>query len=351
MMGYFSAHLPGTAGVLKAAPEDFLVEEIPAYPPSGEGTHLFLTVEKRGITTQEMVRRIGRDLGISPSDIGIAGQKDRQAVARQVISVPIVGKEFQRASNLKLDGITVLSAARHPHKLRTGHLRGNRFTITLRGVTEGAEARARTVLDFLVATWLPNRFGAQRFGMHGDNAGEGRKVLRGELHVEDRFRRRFLISAYQSQLFNRYLDLRTDEGLLDRVMVGDLMQKVDTGGIFECQPTDLTSAQARFELRKIVPTGPMFGYTMMAPSLGTAAALREQRILDEAELDPAVFGQFGRLAEGTRRPLLVRIEEAAVRQEGDALVLQFALPSGSYATVLLDEIMKPSEPLKHAADG
>src|SRR5579871_2706696 len=68
---YLTAQLPGTGGLIKAVPEDFVVEELPAYAPSGEGQHLFLTVEKRGITTREMVLRIARELGVDPDDVGV----------------------------------------------------------------------------------------------------------------------------------------------------------------------------------------------------------------------------------------------------------------------------------------
>ncbi len=348
-MPFLTAHLPGVGGLLKAAPEDFIVEEIPAYTPSGEGHHLFLTVEKRGITTQEIVRRVARELGVDPDDVGVAGQKDKQAVARQVISVPAT--EPTRAANLKLEGVEVLSAARHQHKLRTGHLRGNRFTIVVRGVGDDAEARARAILDHLGASWLPNRFGQQRFGMYGDNAAEGKKILRGEAQVEDRFRRRFLISAYQALLFNRYLEQRMAEGLLHRAMIGDLMQKTDTGGIFPVEAQELAYTQVRLDMRHVVPTGPVFGYTMMAPPADSPAAQREAQLLAEEQIDPAVFGQLGKLAAGTRRPLLARVTGTSARQAGDQLTLSFALPSGSYATVLLEEVMKPGEPLKHPGDG
>lgn len=346
---YLTQDLPGTGGLLKAMPEDFVVEEIPAYPPSGEGTHLFLSVEKVGITTQEMVRRIARELGVSPDDVGVAGQKDRQAVARQVVSVP--AGDVRKAANLVLDGLRVLSAARHQNKLRTGHLRGNRFIITLRGVSDDAEARARAVLERLGWSWLPNRFGPQRFGKHGDNAEQGAEVLRGTRHEYDRFRRRFLISAFQSRLFNQYLDGRMDEGLLHRIVDGDVMQRWETGGVFASISNDLAFNQSRLEMRQIVPTGPMFGHKMFQPVPGSPSAAREQALLAGSGVDPAVFDQFGKLAMGTRRPLIVRVEGMSARQSGDSLTVSFSLPSGSYATVLLDEVMKPEAPTEHPGDG
>lgn len=350
-MSYLTANLPGTGGLIKAAPEDFLVEEIPAYPPSGEGQHIFLTLEKRGISTQDMVLRVARALGIPASDIGTAGQKDKMAVARQVISVPAQGVDLAAIANLKLEGVEVLSAARHQNKLRTGHLRGNRFTIVIRGVCADAEARARAILDVLVVAWLPNRFGAQRFGRRGDNADQGRELLEGRRRIDDRFHKRLFLSAYQSKLFNRYLELRMQDGLLHHVVEGEVLQRTGTGGLFVCTPQDMLYAQSRLEMRQIVPTGPIFGHSMFPPAEGSPAARREQQILDEESFDPTHFARFGRLAEGTRRALLVRVDGTSVRQADDTLTVSFALPAGSYATVLLEEIMKPGAPLTLPGDG
>jgi tRNA pseudouridine13 synthase len=332
--------LPGTGGLLKTVPEDFIVEEIPAYPPSGEGDHLFLTVEKRGISTQEMVRRIARAASVPPTAIGVAGQKDQQAITRQIVSVPLDGKDPLPLANLALEGARVLNAARHRHKLRTGHLRGNRFHVVVRGVVEDALPRARAILDRLGAAWMPNYFGSQRFGKGDVNVDDGRALVLGKRAVHDRFQRRFLVSAFQAALFNRYLAERVAEGLLGFVIVGEVLSRATTSGLFRCASDELLLNQARLEQREIVPTGPMFGSRMFAPTEGSAAAAREQKLLDDEGLDAAAFERLGRIAEGTRRPLLARIDSPTVEQQADRLILSFALPPGSYATVLLDEIMK-----------
>ena len=41
-----TADLPGLGGRIKVVPEDFEVEEIPAYQPSGSGDFLYLWIEK-----------------------------------------------------------------------------------------------------------------------------------------------------------------------------------------------------------------------------------------------------------------------------------------------------------------
>ena len=329
--------LPGTGGLLKAEPEDFVVEELPAYPPSGDGAHTFLLIEKRALTTDEALQRLCAALGVARDEAGAAGAKDRQAIARQWVSLP--GVEPPRALALTLDGVRVLEAQRHGHKLRTGHLRGNRFLITLRGATDGVE-RARAVLGAL-ERGVPNYFGQQRFGARGDNAQAGRALLDGKgPPVRSRGQRRLLVSALQSSLFNRYLEQRIADGLLHSALAGDVMKKTDTGGLFTVE--DVADAQGRLSAGALVVTGPMFGHKMMAPPAGTPSAAREEAVLVEAGLQPQSFARAGALAEGTRRPLVVPVAEASVEPgaQPSTVVLRFVLPPGAYATVVLDEIMK-----------
>ncbi|MBV8755736.1 MAG: tRNA pseudouridine(13) synthase TruD, partial [Deltaproteobacteria bacterium] len=85
---HLTADLPGTCGVLRAQAEDFVVDEVPAYPPSGTGDHVFARIEKRGLNTAQAVQRIARALGVGERDVGVAGMKDRHAVTRQWISLP-----------------------------------------------------------------------------------------------------------------------------------------------------------------------------------------------------------------------------------------------------------------------
>ncbi|HZS38169.1 MAG TPA: tRNA pseudouridine(13) synthase TruD [Polyangia bacterium] len=334
-----TASLPGTGGLLKSVPDDFVVEELPAYPPSGDGTHTFLWIEKRALTTDEAMQRVAAALGADAREGGAAGMKDRQAVTRQWISLPNVDPD--RARGLTLDGVRVLEAARHPHKLRTGHLRGNRFVVTLRGTTDGVE-RARAILDALAQRGLANYFGAQRFGARGDNARLGRAILDGKPGPRSRSQRRLVVSAYQSELFNRYLDRRIADDLLAIAVEGDVLKKTDTGGLFTADAAALADAQARLDAGALAVTGPMFGHKMMSPPPGSPSRAREDALLAEEGLDARAFAKAGALAEGTRRPLTVPVGDAAVRaaDEPSAIVLSFVLPPGAYATVLLAEVTK-----------
>ncbi|HEV8321300.1 MAG TPA: tRNA pseudouridine(13) synthase TruD [Myxococcota bacterium] len=340
--------LPGTGGTLKDEPDDFIVEEVPAYEPNGAGDHLWLWVEKRDVEASALLDRLAAALGVRHTELGAAGRKDRRAVTRQWVSAPLArGRAAPEAEAIDAGpGVRVLRVARHANKLRTGHLRGNRFIVRIRDVESGADValqRARAKLQLLEARGLPNGYGEQRFGGGAAQLAFGHAVLKGEARApRDKRRARFLLSAVQGDLFNRYLAARMTRGLWGRALAGDVMKKEDTGGIFVC--TDPAADQARLDALAIHPTGPMYGEEMRAAE-GEAAAL-EAEVLAGAGLGAEDLARVRRLAAGTRRPLRVLVREVAVRadeRDGRAdLVAAFFLPKGSYATVLLRELMHPS---------
>ena len=136
---YLTAELPGIGGRLKDRPEDFVVEEVPAYEPCGAGEHLYLWIEKTDVAADHLLNHVARTLGMSVRDVGMAGIKDRRAITRQYVSVPATCEP--RIARLETDKIRVLRRARHRNKLRTGHLRGNRFSILVRAVDPDAAAQ------------------------------------------------------------------------------------------------------------------------------------------------------------------------------------------------------------------
>lgn len=337
---YLTSTLPGIGGALRTTPEDFFVDEEPAYPPSGTGDHVFVRIEKRGLTTPQAVDRIARALAIDARDIGVAGLKDRHAVTRQWLSLPPpVTPEAARA--LALDDIVVLEAARHGHKLRTGHVRANRFVLRVRGVAGDAEARARAILDVLATPpGAPNWYGEQRFGRDGDNAERGLAIVRGERPPRDRKLARLLVSALQSKLFNDWLVARLADGLYARVLAGDILHKTG-GGQFVCE--DPRIDEPRLRAGEVAITGPMFGDRMRRPPDGSEAARREQRILEAAGLTADAFASVRAIAEGTRRDAAIAVGAPAVRAiEPGVLEVAFSLPGGAYATAVMRELVKSS---------
>lgn len=333
--------LPGTGGAAKVAPEDFLVEEVPAYAASGAGEHLYLWIEKRGLSTSEAVRMLTRAFNVHERDVGYAGQKDRHAVTRQWISVHT--KLDASAVPLADERLRIIDSSRHGNKLRLGHLRGNRFTLTVRGTQDNALENARAVLDRLVASGLPNFYGTQRFGRRGDNALLGAAILGLAEHPEtarakrDRFMHRLAISALQSELFNRTLSARLKDGLLDNVVPGDVLRKRASGGMFNTE--DVNADRPRVKSGELDPTGPMTG-PRERPAARDEARAREDAILAEAGVPREAFAKGGADAEGARRPMRVAVDQPSVEAVEVGLRLSFALPSGSYATRVLAEVMK-----------
>lgn len=333
---FVTADLPGSGGALRRAPEDFRVDEVPAYLPSGAGPHLYLRVEKRGRTTRDAVRALAQALGVPERDAGCAGLKDKDAVTTQWLSFPVARDPDPAA--LAAPGLRVLEVSRHQNKLRTGHVRANRFTLAVRG---GDLARARACAGALAARGLPNFFGPQRFGAAGRNAAVGRALVTGERTPEagraarDRFLRRLSLSAYQSLLFNRWLAERMADGLFAAALAGDVMKKLDTGGLFTCE--DPATDGPRVERFEISPAGPMFGHALRLAA-GEAGA-REARLLEAEGIALADFARGGGEAEGTRRAARLRVEVALEPLE-DGYRAAFELPRGAYATVVMRELTK-----------
>lgn len=338
---YLTAELPGIGGVLRARSEDFFVDEELPYAASGTGTHVFVRIEKVGLATNAAVSAIARALGIRDRDIGVAGMKDRHAVTRQWISLPPPTTP-EAALALALPNIRVLEAIRHEHKLRTGHVRANRFVLVVREVGPGAADRAGAILELLAqAPGAPNWYGEQRFGRDGDNAARGRAIVLGEVVTgRDRRMDRLMVSALQSHLFNTWLTARVADKLYRTAIAGDILHKVG-GGLFDCTAPDVDGA--RVAAGEVIPTGPMFGDRMRRPADGSIAAAREAAVLAEAQLSREDFARVRQLAEGTRRDAAITVRDARVTAvDGSTIEVAFALPGGAYATTVMREIMKRS---------
>ena len=352
---YVTDELPGLGGTLRATPDDFTVEEIPLYEATGEGQHLYVRLTKTGLTTKEVQLRLARLFELDRRAVSFAGMKDKHARTTQTFSIAIghqsddfaVEAEARLREGLADLPVTLHWARRHRNKLKLGHLLGNRFAIRISDLDVSAaeaQSRAEAIAAQIERRGVPNYFGPQRFGAEGDNAERGLAIIRKEQWVSDRWLRRFLMSAYQSHLCNRYLALRLERGLFDELMLGDIAKKVDTGGLFVVE--DLAAEQLRYAAHEISFTAPMYGGKMRAAQ-AEAAAL-EDEVLAEAELSLADL-QRAKL-DGTRRlgRLLPKVEielgdEPAAEVEGSthgSLTLCFSLPKGAFATTVLREFTK-----------
>ncbi|HKI56869.1 MAG TPA: tRNA pseudouridine(13) synthase TruD [Trueperaceae bacterium] len=341
-----TADLPGTGGRIRVTPEDFRVEEVPAYLPQGSGSHLYLRVEKRNLTTRDLVAAL-LAAGVEERQIGVAGLKDKSAVTVQWLSLP---KRFQAAAVAleALPGVRVLERSYHRNKLGIGHLHGNRFIVTIREPEGGpgpAERRARAVVEALAERGVPNYFGPQRFGRYGANAVDGLRVLRGEKVPGGHRLKRFFVSALQSHVVNAVLAERIRRGLYTAVVSGDWARKHDTGGVFLVE--DAARESPRAERLEISATLPLYGRRVRV-SEGEAGEI-EREVLERYGLPWSAFGS----RRGDRRPSRVLLEDVAFVPLSDGLQVAFTLRKGSYATVVLREVMKVDvdAPLARPATG
>ncbi|HVY28760.1 MAG TPA: tRNA pseudouridine(13) synthase TruD [Polyangiaceae bacterium] len=326
--------LPPTGGKVGPEPEDFVVDEVPLYAASGKGEHQYLHVQKRLLATPDLLKRVARAAGVQERDIGFAGMKDKHAVTSQWLSV-----QSKTALTTELDlgpGAKVLEVTRHDNKLRTGHLLGNRFTITLVGVHTDALSRARAIAQRLARDGLPNYFGIQRFGHGGRNLPDALAFLARGGRSRNRFEQKLFPSVVQSELFNRYLTARLALGAR-QLILGEVVRLEGAGAMFRVE--DVVREQPRLDARDLHLTGPLLG-PKMRPASDEALAL-EQRLTAELGLDEAALGALGQNAPGARRdlfaPLELTLSEATDRPE-PSLRLAFTLPAGGYATEVLRQL-------------
>jgi tRNA pseudouridine13 synthase len=321
----------------KAAPEDFVVHELPAFAASGAGEHLLLTVEKRGLATPQAARRIAAWAGVGDVDVGIAGMKDKHAVTRQRFSVKVPIKASFDLATLAFEDagagqyLRVLEAPRHARKLPRGAHAGNAFRLVLREV-EGDPAAIEARLRAIAGGGLPNYFGEQRFGRRGDNVEQARRLFAGARFKREE--RSLLLSAARSELFNAVLAARVARGDWADGVDGDMWMLEGTHSVFGPQPLD-EALRERAQRLDVHPTGPLWGR-------GASRAADAARAVEDEALAPHADLRAGLEAAGMnqeRRALRVRVADLAWDwPEPGVLRLTFALPPGSYATALLAEL-------------
>jgi tRNA pseudouridine13 synthase len=335
---YITKDIEGFGGRIKEKPENFVVEEIPAYQPEGEGEHLFIHLTKTGITTKEVHKRLARLFNVPPKNVNYAGIKDKNAVASQYYSVWLNNKEDKDIA-FKLEDelpVKINSLGFHKRKIKQGHLKGNAFNIIITGLeypVEEAVMKTREIVEIIHRKGLPNFYGHQRFGIEQDNALKGYELIKGENKIKNKWLRKFLLSAYQSYLFNYYLVKRMNKGLYEKMLTGDVAKKHDTGGIFVAE--DAEQEQKRLENKEICYTGPMYG-KKMKPASGESGRLEED-VLSDNQITGEEIQHAG--LTGTRRQGII-VPHIEYEGEENGVRLRFTLPKGAYATIVLREFMK-----------
>jgi len=331
---------PETSGIIRSCPEDFVVEEIPRVRPEGEGSHLWLWVEKRAANTDWVARELAKIADCPHRDVGYAGLKDRHAVTRQWFSVPATDVTEQRFVNIEVEGVSVLECRRHTRKLKRGTLDGNRFQLVIRQL-QGDVDQIGQRLEEIRASGVPNYFGPQRFGHGGQNVQRGQELLQRRVRLQ-RNKRSIYLSALRSFLFNHVLAERVRAGTWNTMMDGELAMLDGTQSIFPCEIPD-EEIEDRCKRLDIHPTGPMPGENGAQPAR-SAAELEQEVLQGWPELMEVLVSQR---VQASRRALRLYPAELEWNIAGDDLALAFTLPPGAYATTVLREVVMVTEPQRH----
>jgi tRNA pseudouridine13 synthase len=319
--------------VLKATAEDFQVDEVLDIPLSGDGEHLWLWVEKRGLNTEEAARRLAKAAGVPLRTVAYAGLKDRQALTRQWFSIQLPGKADPDMSSAENDTLKILDSKRHKRKLQRGAHAANGFTLRLTGL-QADKAALDARLEAIKLGGIPNYFGAQRFGYEGGNVGEARHYAERQALPEQRNVRSRLLSTARSYLFNQVLAARVANGTWDKAQVGDLLAFTDSRSFFPAGEAECSDP--RLAILDLHPTGPQWGEGP-SPATGVTGEVENSVALRESSLCNWLI-KAG--MEQERRILRLPIGRLTWHYlEPDILQLEFVLPAGCFATALVRELV------------
>ncbi|CDG89967.1 tRNA pseudouridine(13) synthase TruD [Xenorhabdus bovienii] len=334
---------PEATGVVKASPEDFIVREDLGFSPDGEGEHLMVHIRKIGCNTQFVADHLARFAKIPARSVSYAGLKDRNAVTEQWFCVHLPGKQDPDLTAFQLEGCEVLTTSRQKRKLRIGALKGNYFTLVLRQISDRQSVEKR--LQQIAQTGVPNYFGEQRFGRDGQNLVQAQRWADNEIQVKERSRRSFYLSASRSAMFNTIASLRIAQDTHQQVLNGDALQLTGRGSWFVADELELPVLQQRIMDGELQITAPLPG----DKALGTqhqALDFEQHCLLDYASLWSLVKRER---VESVRRAILVQpLNLNWEWLDEQTVTLHFSLPSGSFATSVVRELINQDQ--NNAAD-
>ena len=293
----------------KTTPVDFCVEEVLTTTPEGDGEHRYLLIKKTDLSTRDVAQALAKHFDVPLLDIGYAGLKDKRSVSTQWFSV----WTFKDQRLPQLASIDLLEDTRHKRKLRLGDCDSNRFRIALRQFTTNNSVPE-------VPSKVPNYFGEQRFGRDGTNVEHAKEWLdRGKPKIS-RFMKSIYISSLRSFLFNCVLSGRVEARTWDCIVQGDVIQDGKA-------------------------TGPLWGRGRSSAS-DEALAIEEETLASHQDICAQL--EWVGLSHA-RRDLWVEPLNSSSRLDGECLNVQFDLPSGSYASTVIREMIDYEQVVRHSS--
>ncbi|HAU0829601.1 TPA: tRNA pseudouridine(13) synthase TruD [Legionella pneumophila] len=326
--------IPNSTATFKSLPEDFQVNELFEGQFSGEGEHIVLKIEKRGLTTEEVVKSLARLINKPVKLISHAGLKDKQALTTQWLSVHAPGEIIDGIETLEAPGWRILECTRHNKKIKPGFLSGNHFIITLRNVSDESDLIHR--IEQIKFKGVPNYFGEQRFGRDGGNLIKAEEILVQGRKVKDRFLKGMYFSAARSWLYNLILSRRVKESSWNLPLLGDVIQLVGSNSIFVNDKSMDEQLLQRIGEKDVSPASPLPG---RSKNLVKGTALQIINDVYE-EWSAWLDGLEKNGLEEAWRANILYAEQIEYRINQGTVELSFVLPAGAYATVVLRELVQ-----------
>ncbi|RVU41642.1 tRNA pseudouridine(13) synthase TruD [Rheinheimera riviphila] len=322
---------PQATANLRTQADDFIVDEELSFTPTGHGEHLLLLVEKIGQNTQYVAKQIAAAAGLKARLVSYAGLKDRHAVTRQWFCLPVPIKQELHYQDWNIEGVRILQTVRHQRRLKLGSIKQNHFQLKLRNVSDQAELEAKLQQ---IQQGVPNYYGEQRFGHFGGNLQLAARLFAGE-SIPDRQLRGLALSASRSMLFNQQVSARVREQLFLTLLPGAVVQLDGSGSVFSV-PELTDEISQRLQEQDLHPTAILPG---IGKVLETGAAL-DWQLQQLAPYQHWVQALCDLNVNTERRSCRLVPKALSYQWQDDTLALQFALPTGCFATSVLRELVK-----------
>ncbi|GLR74732.1 tRNA pseudouridine(13) synthase TruD [Aliivibrio sifiae] len=328
---------PVATGKLKQLPEHFIVKEVLGFTFTGKGEHLMVKIRKTGENTKYVANELAKFCGVKSKDISWAGLKDRHAITEQWLSVHLPKSDHLKFALFEAThpGVEILEMTRHNKKLRPGDLLGNSFQLMATEVTDMDDVLSR--LEKVKVSGVPNYFGSQRFGHEGNNVTEARRWGRENVRTRDNTKRSFYLSAARSWIFNHIVSQRITEGYFTQPVDGDIL--LDQNGRTVNENVTSEENIQKIQNGEWSISAALAGDNQL-PTSETALTLEQPQLDAEPDLMALIRGNRMR---HERRAIELHPENLSWSTEGDTLTLNFSLTSGSFATVIMRELLQEIE--------
>lgn len=340
---------------IKQTPEDFIVKEVNNVKLDDNGDYSYFSLKKRNYNTLKAIKIISEKLRINEKNIGFAGNKDKNAVTEQVISIKNSSRGIE---NINLKDIELKYLGKGNEEIYLGNLAGNEFTITLRNLSKKDIQKIKN--KFKKDILMPNYFGPQRFSKSNHLIGKAiikkdfRKAL--DLIIQNN-------SDYNDKIKRHLMERKNDFIGALRIIPSKLLKLYvhsyqsflfnETLGQFiktqKAKPNKTNNNnKSKNDNKNIIQKIPIIGFGTELKSNNISVITKKIMLEEEIDFRDFIIRQIPELSlEGAERSAFIKIKDfKIIKKEKDELnknkekiVVKFSLPKGCYATVLVDFLL------------